>query len=32
MRIGVSFDLAEAGAAHTALESRSTTGKVLLLP
>ncbi|MHC6176103.1 quinone oxidoreductase family protein [Glutamicibacter sp. X7] len=32
VRIGASFDLAEAGTAHTALESRATTGKVLLLP
>ncbi len=32
VRIGASFPLAEAGAAHTALESRSTTGKVILVP
>ncbi|MDR4533310.1 quinone oxidoreductase [Glutamicibacter sp. PS] len=32
VRIGASFDLAEAGAAHAALESRATTGKVILLP
>lgn len=32
VRLGASFPLAEAGAAHTALESRATTGKVVLLP
>lgn len=32
VRIGASFPLAEAGAAHAALESRSTTGKVILVP
>ncbi|NAZ17076.1 zinc-binding dehydrogenase [Glutamicibacter soli] len=32
VRIGASFPLSEAAAAHTALESRSTTGKVLLVP
>lgn len=32
VRIGASFPLAEAAAAHTALESRSTTGKVILVP
>lgn len=32
VRIGASFPLAEAGAAHTALESRATTGKVVLVP
>lgn len=31
-RIGARFPLAEAGAAHTALESRATTGKVILVP
>lgn len=31
-RIGARFPLAEAGAAHTALESRATTGKVILEP
>jgi len=30
--IGSRYPLAEAGAAHTALESRATTGKVLLIP
>jgi NADPH2:quinone reductase len=30
--IGARFPLAEAGAAHTALESRKTMGKVLLIP
>ena len=30
--IGARFPLAEAGAAHTALESRTTVGKVLLIP
>lgn len=30
--IGERFSLAEAAAAHTALESRKTTGKVLLIP
>ena len=32
IRIGASFPLAEAAAAHAALESRQTTGKVILLP
>ena len=32
VRIGATFPLAEAADAHRALESRSTTGKVLLLP
>lgn len=32
VRIGASFPLAEAGAAHAALESRVTTGKVILVP
>ncbi|WP_159614841.1 quinone oxidoreductase [Glutamicibacter sp. JC586] len=32
VRIGAQYPLTEAGAAHTALESRSTTGKVILLP
>lgn len=32
VRIGERFALAEAGAAHTALESRGTTGKVILVP
>ncbi|WP_028046900.1 quinone oxidoreductase [Cellulomonas sp. URHE0023] len=32
VRIGGTFPLAEAADAHRALESRSTTGKVLLLP
>lgn len=32
VRIGATFPLAEARAAHEALESRATTGKVLLLP
>ena len=32
VRIGATFPLAEAAAAHTALEGRRTTGKVLLLP
>lgn len=31
-RIGARFPLSNAGAAHTALESRSTTGKVILEP
>ncbi|WP_154605229.1 MULTISPECIES: quinone oxidoreductase family protein [Arthrobacter] len=31
-RIGATFPLADAGAAHTALQSRATTGKVILLP
>lgn len=31
-RIGARFPLAEAGAAHAALESRATTGKVILEP
>ena len=32
VRIGATFPLAEAAAAHDALEGRQTTGKVLLLP
>lgn len=32
VRIDRTFPLAEAAAAHTALESRATTGKVLLIP
>lgn len=32
VRIGATFPLADARAAHEALESRATTGKVLLLP
>ena len=32
VRIGARFPLAEAGAAHSALEQRSTSGKVLLIP
>ncbi|HKA91928.1 MAG TPA: quinone oxidoreductase [Haliangiales bacterium] len=32
VRIGATFPLAEAAAAHRALASRATTGKVLLLP
>jgi NADPH:quinone reductase len=32
VRIGATFPLAEAAAAHRALEGRQTTGKVLLLP
>jgi NADPH2:quinone reductase len=32
VRIGARFPLAEAAAAHTALEGRETTGKVVLLP
>lgn len=32
VRIGARFPLAEAGAAHTALESRATTGKTILVP
>ena len=32
VRIGARFPLKDAGAAHEALESRATTGKVLLLP
>ena len=32
VRIGESFPLSEASRAHTALEGRKTTGKVLLLP
>lgn len=32
VRIGATFPLAEAAAAHTALEGRRTTGKVLLIP
>ena len=31
-RIGARFPLAEAGAAHTALQGRATTGKVILQP
>ena len=30
--IGARYPLAEAAAAHQALESRATTGKVLLIP
>ncbi|HLS72882.1 MAG TPA: quinone oxidoreductase [Actinomycetaceae bacterium] len=32
VRVGSEFPLEEAGAAHTALEGRQTTGKVLLVP
>lgn len=32
VRIGARFELAQAGAAHSALESRGTTGKVILVP
>lgn len=32
VRVGATFPLGDAAAAHRALESRSTTGKVLLLP
>ena len=32
VRVGATFPLADAAGAHRALESRSTTGKVLLLP
>jgi NADPH2:quinone reductase len=32
IRVGASFPLAEAAAAHRALEGRKTTGKVLLIP
>ncbi|MFL4480292.1 quinone oxidoreductase family protein [Paeniglutamicibacter sp. ORCA_105] len=32
VRIGARFPLAEAGNAHTALESRATTGKTILIP
>ncbi|WP_062076367.1 quinone oxidoreductase family protein [Demequina globuliformis] len=32
VRIGVTYSLAEAAAAHAALEARTTMGKVLLLP
>jgi len=32
VRVGARFPLAEAPAAHRALEGRATTGKVLLLP
>ena len=32
VRVGARFPLREAAAAHRALESRSTTGKVLLEP
>ena len=32
VRVGAQFPLAEAGAAHAALEGRATTGKVLLVP
>ncbi len=32
VRIGATFPLAQAGAAHEALEARATTGKVLLIP
>ncbi len=32
VRVGATFPLAEAGAAHAALEGRATTGKVILVP
>jgi len=32
VRVGATFPLADAADAHRALESRATTGKVLLLP
>jgi NADPH2:quinone reductase len=32
VRIGASYPMSEAGSAHSALESRQTTGKVLLIP
>jgi NADPH2:quinone reductase len=32
VRVGATFSLSEAGAAHEALEGRATTGKVLLVP
>lgn len=32
VRVGATYPLGEAGAAHTALEGRGTTGKVLLIP
>lgn len=32
LRVGTTFSLAEAAAAHTALEGRKTTGKVVLVP
>jgi NADPH2:quinone reductase len=32
VRIGATYSMSEAAAAHTALESRQTTGKVLLVP
>lgn len=32
VRIGAQFPLADAGAAHTALETRATTGKTILIP
>ena len=32
VRIGARFPLADAAAAHRALEGRATTGKVLLIP
>ena len=32
LRVGATFDLADAASAHRALEGRQTTGKVLLLP
>ncbi len=32
VRIGATYPMSEAAAAHTALESRATTGKVLLVP
>jgi len=32
VRIGAQYPLSEAGAAHTPLASRATTGKVILLP
>jgi NADPH:quinone reductase len=32
VRVGAAFPLGDAGDAHRALESRATTGKVLLIP
>lgn len=32
LRVGATFALADAGAAHTALEGRATTGKAVLIP
>ena len=32
LRVDRTYPLAEAGAAHTALNSRQTTGKLLLIP